>query len=79
MTWALYSPWTKGLCAELGGLVEGKKKTKTSQILKKQVSVVGRKLLEIVGQSGTTGREVEVEWEWECLYYKGIVMRIVRK
>ncbi|KAI9445224.1 hypothetical protein H4582DRAFT_1914093 [Lactarius indigo] len=75
VTWALYSPWARDLCTELRVLFEGNEKTTTTrQILKKRVSVVGRKLLEIVGS--------HVDWHdeimWERVYYKGHVVMIVR-
>ncbi|KAH9064246.1 hypothetical protein EDB87DRAFT_1394484 [Lactarius vividus] len=51
VTWALYSPWAKDLCTELRVLLEDSEQatTATRRILKKRVSVMGRKLLEIVG------------------------------
>ncbi len=68
-------------------LLEGNEKTETRRILKKRVSVVGRKLLEIVGshvddmsrsqvENGRTGDDEEMMWE--SVYYKGHVVRIVR-
>ena len=64
-------------------LLEGDEKTKTRGILKKQVLVVGRKLLEIVGthvDEPETGRSRDdKEMMWECIYYVGHVLRIVRK
>lgn len=75
----MYSPWAKDLCGELHALLEGDEETKTRQILKNRMSVVGRRLLEIVGahvDEMPTGDEEEKKWE--CVYYKGHVVRIVR-
>ncbi|KAH9042393.1 hypothetical protein EDB84DRAFT_913523 [Lactarius hengduanensis] len=85
VTWALYSPWAKDLCTELRVLLEDSKQTTTTRrILKKRVSVVGRKLLEIVG-SHVGDRLDRLENEgtgddmmWESVYYKGQVVMIVR-
>lgn len=59
-------------------LLEGNEKAKTRLILKKRVSVVGRRLLGIVGShvEGTDGRAGEMVWE--SVYYKGHVVRVVR-
>jgi len=80
VTWTLYSPWAKDLCAELQVLLEGDEETKTRQILKKRVLVEGRRLLETVGSHVVElpTRDDE-ERKWECVYYKGHVLRIVRK
>ncbi|KAH9175329.1 hypothetical protein EDB89DRAFT_353704 [Lactarius sanguifluus] len=81
VTWALYSPWAKDLCTELRVLLEDSKQTTTTRrILKKRVSVVGRKLLEIVNShvgDPLENGETE-EMMWESVYYKGHVVMIVR-
>ena len=80
VTWTLYSPWAKDLCAELQVLLESDEVTKTRHILKKRVLVEGRRLLEIVGShvdEFPTGDDEEMGWE--CVYYKGHVVMIVRK
>ena len=75
----MYSPWAKDLCGELHALLEGDEETKTRRILKKRVLVVGRRLLEIVGSHVDEMPTGDEEKEWECVYYKGHVVRIVRK
>ncbi|KAF8271420.1 hypothetical protein EI94DRAFT_582509 [Lactarius quietus] len=80
VAWTQYSPWAKGLCAELHVLLEGDEETKTRRILKKRMLVVGRRLLEIVGShvdEVQTGDDEDMKWE--CVYYKGHVVRIVGK
>lgn len=61
-------------------LLEGEEKTETRRTLKKRVLVVGRKLLGIVDSRVVeNGRTVdEKEMMWECVYYMGHVLRIVR-
>jgi hypothetical protein len=50
VTWALCSPWSKSLYKELRTLLEGNESTlsKTQIILRKQLSVGGKSLMEIV-------------------------------
>ena len=50
VTWALYSPWSKSLYRELRTLLEGNENThpKTQNILKKQLSLGGKSLMEKV-------------------------------
>lgn len=77
----LYSPWAKDLCAELHVLLEGDEATKkTRRILKKRVLMEGRRLMGIVGSHvGELPRRDDEEMKWLWVYYKGHVVRIVRK
>ncbi|KAF8481156.1 hypothetical protein DFH94DRAFT_444211 [Russula ochroleuca] len=79
--WALCSPWSMSLCRKLRELLEGNEDTfsKTQIILKKRLSLGGKTLMEKlengVREETEGGKAAEMKW----VYFKGQIVKVVRK
>jgi len=82
VTWALCSPWAKDFFMELRALLRGNENglSKTRVILKRRLSLAGRRLIKIL----ENGKEGEPAEGWpkegmESVYYKGNIVRVVTR
>jgi len=85
VTWASYSPWTKNLCTKLRTFLQEDENTLSMShaVLKTRLARAGKNLVHTL-ENGRVGEDIEEGPKasgvrMECVYFKGRVVKIVRK